>query len=256
MSDDRIYAVGDVHGHLDKLREAHRRITLDCVEAGGPAPVVHVGDLVDRGPDSRGVIDFLKGGLARDEDWIVIRGNHDQLLVDFVRGSDGSSDMLRDGLTWLHDRMGGARTLESYGAKKRTLETRATFHRRAREAVLSDHVAFIEALPLWYRAKGMIFVHAGIRPGFPMEAQDEADLLWIRDEFLWHLNDHEALVVHGHTPVDAPTHYGNRVNIDTGAGWGKELVPVVFDGGVCFALTPEGREPVKAPRFGMRVRPE
>ena len=87
----------------------------------------------------------------------------------------------------------------------------------------------------------MIFVHAGIRPGFPIEAQDAEDLMWIRDEFLWQLNDHEALIVHGHTPVEAPTHYGNRVNIDTGAGWGRALVPVVFEGGVCHALMMEER---------------
>ena len=102
----------------------------------------------------------------------------------------------------------------------------------------------------------MIFVHAGIRPGFPIEAQDPDDLMWIRDEFLWQLNDHEALSVHGHTPVDAPTHYGNRVNIDVGAGWGKPLVPVVCENGACFALTETGRDEVSPPKFGLRMRPE
>lgn len=256
MAGARIYAVGDVHGHLDKLREAHRRIGFDCMAAGGPAPVVHVGDLVDRGPDSRGVVDFLRDGMRRGEDWVVLRGNHDQLFVDFVRGSDGSSARLRDGLTWQHDVMGGAQTLASYGVTKRRLEAKSSYFRRARAAVPTAHIEFLAALPLWHRTQGMIFVHAGIRPGFSMEAQDEDDLMWIRDDFLWHLNDHEALIVHGHTPVEAPTHYGNRVNIDTGAGWGKELVPVVFEDGACFALRAEGREEVEPPKFGMRMRPE
>jgi len=97
-------------------------------------------------------------------------------------------------------------------------------------------------LPLYHRANGMIFVHAGIRPGFEMDAQDDDDLVWIRDEFLWHVGPHEALIVHGHTPVDEPTHYGNRVNIDTGAGWGNPLIPVVFDKGKSYALTDEGRK--------------
>lgn len=256
MAGDRIYAVGDIHGHLDKLREAHKRIGFDCMEAGGPAPVVHVGDLVDRGPDSAGVIAFLRDGMMRGEDWVVLRGNHDQLFVDFGRGGDGTSDRLREGLTWQHEVMGGAQTLASYGATKRRLETKAAFHKRARAFVPGDHISFLEGLPLWHRAGSMIFVHAGIRPGFAMETQDDDDLMWIRDEFLWHLTDHEALIVHGHTPVEAPTHYGNRVNIDTGAGWGKELVPVVFEDGACFALTAEGRAEVPPPKFGMRMRPE
>jgi serine/threonine protein phosphatase 1 len=138
--------------------------------------------------------------------------------------------------------MGGDTTLKSYGIEKRLLESFAKLHQRAARAVPETHIAFLESLPLWHRANGMIFVHAGIRPGFPMEAQDEDDLLWIRDEFLWRLEKHEALIVHGHTPVDRPTHYGNRVNIDCGAGWGNPIVPVVFDGGSVFALTEDGRE--------------
>ena len=110
------------------------------------------------------------------------------------------------------------------------------------------HVEFLNALPVWYRAEGMIFVHAGIRPGFPLDAQDEEDLLWIRDEFLWHLDAHEALIVHGHTPVDEPTHYGNRVNVDTGAGWGSDLVPVVFEHDRVYKLTPGGRSELWVPR--------
>ena len=232
-----IYAIGDIHGQLDQLKAAHLRIAEDRDRhGGGPAPVVHIGDLVDRGPDAKGVIQYLLDGLARGEDWIVLTGNHDRMFAEFRAGSDGSHERLRKGVTWQHSVMGGKATLESYGVRRKLLERDENFLRRARAAVPEAHAAFVRGLPLWYEMRGMIFVHAGIRPGFAMDAQDEDDLLWIRDEFLWHPGDHAALIVHGHTPVDEPTHYGNRVNIDTGAGWGNDLVPVVFDGGDCYAL--------------------
>ncbi|MBT8408594.1 MAG: metallophosphoesterase, partial [Alphaproteobacteria bacterium] len=236
-------------GHLDQLKAAHARIGEDRAAYGaGPATVIHIGDVCDRGPDTKGVIQFLLDGMAEGEDWLVIRGNHDQMFLDFLSGGDGTNARLGRGVTWQHHQMGGRATLASYGAKKSMLESDDKFRRRARKAIPSAHAEFLADLPYWYRAEDMIFVHAGIRPGFPLEAQDEADLLWIRDDFLWHLADHEALIVHGHTPVDEPTHYGNRVNIDTGAGWGNALIPVVFDDGKCFALRAEGRELLKVPR--------
>ncbi len=249
-----IYAVGDIHGHLDQLTEAHRRISEDRARAGGgTAPVVHIGDLVDRGPDSKGVIQFLIDGIGRGEDWIVLTGNHDRMFSTVLAGGDGSHERLRDGITWQHGAVGGKATLESYGMRRKFMEREAAFLKRARAAVPEAHVAFLRDLPLWYELRGMIFVHAGIRPGFSMDAQDEDDLLWIRDDFLWHGGDHAALIVHGHTPVEEPTHYGNRINIDTGAGWGNELVPVVFDQGKWYALRREGREAIVAPGHGHRL---
>ena len=249
MTPGMIYAVGDIHGHLDKLKAAHALIDADRQSSGGTSgPIIHVGDLVDRGPDAKGVIQYLMDGIAGGEDWLVLLGNHDQMFLEFVNGGDGTHTRLRGGLTWHHHVMGGRATLESYGAKRKVLEGSKSFQSRARAKVPEAHRTFLSSLPLWHREGDMIFVHAGIRPGFPMDAQDEDDLLWIRDDFLWHLGDHEALIVHGHTPVDDPTHYGNRVNIDTGAGWGNALVPVVFDQGDCFALRPGGREMLKVPR--------
>jgi serine/threonine protein phosphatase 1 len=208
---------------------------------------VHLGDLVDRGPESRGVIDFLVKGRKSGEDWVVLRGNHDQLFLDFLNGGDGTSPRLRKGVTWQSQVMGGAATLASYCGERRMLERQPAYETRARASVPKDHRAFIESLPFWFRAEGVLFVHAGLRPGFPIEAQDEEDLMWIRNEFLWHMGPHESLIVHGHTPVEEPTHYGNRINIDCGAGWGHDIVPIVLDAGACYALTPDGRRPVKAP---------
>ncbi|MEO1536868.1 MAG: metallophosphoesterase family protein [Pseudomonadota bacterium] len=247
-----IYAVGDIHGHYDKLRSAHALIESDIEAQGKTATVIHVGDLCDRGPDTRKVIDYLMKGIADGQDWLVLKGNHDQMLLDFVDGGDGSNPKLKSGRTWLDTVMGGRATLASYGAKKSAFETKAAFLRRAQNSLPAAHVEFLRGLPVWVRAEGIIFVHAGIRPGFPIEAQEEDDLLWIRDEFLWHLGDHEALIVHGHTPVDDPTHYGNRVNIDTGAGWGNPLVPVVFEAGRCFALSENGRVELSIPKHASK----
>lgn len=212
------------------------------------ATIIHLGDLCDRGPATSKVIQYLIDGIASGKDWLVLKGNHDQLLIDFVAGGDGSNPHLKSGLNWLHSVMGGRATLASYGIKKSLLESQDAFIRRARTAVPAEHIDFLKNLPVWFRAEGMIFVHAGIRPGFPIEAQEEVDLLWIRDDFLWHLGDHEALIVHGHTPVDDPTHYGNRVNVDTGAGWGNPLVPVVFEDARCYALRKTGREELSVPK--------
>ena len=242
-----IYAIGDIHGQLEKLQSAHALIADDARAHDTIPCVVHMGDIVDRGPASKCVIEFLIGGVADGHDWIVLLGNHDKLFLDFLQGGDGKNSHLRRGVSWQSSVMGGAETLKSYGVKRRALERAKSFATRARAAVPKAHMEFIEKCPTSYRADGMIFVHAGIRPGFPLDAQDEDDLLWIRDDFLWHMGAHEALIIHGHTPVEEPTHYGNRINIDTGAGWGNPLVPVVFDGGNCFALYEAGRVPVRSP---------
>jgi serine/threonine protein phosphatase 1 len=242
-----IYAIGDIHGQLEMLRDAHALIEADARSQGVVPMVVHMGDIVDRGPNARGVIDFLIKGINAGQDWLVLLGNHDKLFLDFVHGGDGRNPRLRAGVTWQSSVMGGAETLKSYGVKRRALERMRSFAARARAAVPAEHVAFLEKCPTSYRAEGMIFVHAGIRPGFALDVQDEDDLLWIRDDFLWHMGPHEALIIHGHTPVDEPTHYGNRINIDTGAGWGNPLVPVVLQDGECFALTQSGRVPVRSP---------
>ena len=240
------YAIGDIHGHLDKLRQAHALIAEDRRRAGGAAaPVVHVGDLVDRGPDACGVVQFLIDGISRGESWVALLGNHDRMFLDFLSGGDAGSSW--DGADWLRPTLGGAATLASYGVAppegRRAAEIRAEALARVPEA----HREFLAGLPLWYRAGEALFVHAGIRPGVPLEAQDEEDLVWIRAPFLFDTSDHGALIVHGHTPVEEATHYGNRLNIDTGAGFGLALSAVAVEGRRAWLLTPEGRvelEPV------------
>ena len=245
----RVYAIGDIHGYLGELRRAHALIAADRKRMGDDGSVVvHLGDLTDRGPDSRGVIQFLMDGLEDGQDWIVLKGNHDRLFARYLTTGDGTDGRLRSPLTWTSAAMGGVETLVSYGVSPQgRFESDAAYHARASEAVPERHVAFVSKLPLTYISGGLLFVHAGIRPGVSIVDQEEDDLVWIRDEFLWDMTDHPWLIVHGHSPVDQATHYGNRVNLDTGAGYGNPITVAVFEDEDAFVLTKRGRKPLLPP---------
>jgi serine/threonine protein phosphatase 1 len=238
-----IYAIGDIHGHIDLLEAAHARIAADAARHG-PATVVHVGDLVDRGPDSRGVIDYLMRGIARGEDWVVLKGNHDRMFSRFLRDPEEPEPGLRPDLSWLHPRLGGADTLASYGVRSPADRPVAAVHEEALAKVPQAHRDFLAARPTWHQIGETLFVHAGIRPGFAMEKQTETDLVWIRQPFLEDRRDHGFLVVHGHTAIPAPHHHGNRVNIDSSAAYGGPLTAVAIEGRAVYRLTGAEREPV------------
>lgn len=233
-----IYAIGDIHGQLGKLEEALERIEKD----GGPdARIVFLGDYVDRGPDSRGVLDLLAKGKAEGRNWITLRGNHDQMCAMFLEEYPRNDKHLLVGYHWLHDRIGGVATLASYGV---TVAERARVfevHARAREAVPQAHIDLIDGLLPYHLEGDLFFVHAGVRPGVPLDRQDLQDLIWIRDEFIAYTPPHPWLVVHGHTHVPAPEHRGNRVNLDSGAGYGHALTAAVFEGQDCWVLEDSGR---------------
>jgi serine/threonine protein phosphatase 1 len=203
--------------------------------------VIHVGDLVDRGPHSRQVIEHLSHGIASGQDWVVLKGNHDSLFTRFLNDPHDRDPGLRAELSWLHPKIGGATTLGSYGVPNAADRPLAPVHAEALLAVPADHRRFLETRPTWHRQGGAVFVHAGIRPGVPLERQKEADLLWIRREFLEDPRDHGALIVHGHTALAAAQHYGNRLNIDSGAAYGGPLSAVVLDEDGVFLLLDRGR---------------
>ena len=240
----RAYAIGDIHGHLNLLRAMQHLIAEDMARHGGPAPVIHLGDLVDRGPDSRGVIEHLMQGQARGEDWVVLKGNHDRMFSLFLDDPAAQDPGLRREYTWLHPRLGGATTLASYGVHAPGDRPVAPVHADALAAVPQAHRDWLAARPTLHRLGDLVFVHAGIRPGVALEDQTETDLVWIREPFLSDPRDHGALIVHGHTALDAATHYGNRLNLDSGAAYGGPLTAVAFEGQKVFRLTPHGRVPL------------
>lgn len=235
------YAIGDIHGQLEKLKGAHELIAADRARAGDRgAPVVHVGDYVDRGPDSAGVLEFLAQGLRAGEPWILLKGNHDAVM----RAALDPDESDRYATTWITGNFGGKATLASYGIATSRLSRTARLRAQARRAVPAAHQALLDDLLPSFRHGAAFFCHAGVRPGVALDDQDESDLIWIRDEFLLDPAEHGALVVHGHTPGEAVTHHGNRVNLDTGAGFGGPVSAVAIEGREVFLLTPDGRLPV------------
>lgn len=238
----RVYAVGDVHGHLDKLRAAHDLIAAD---GGASAQVVHVGDLTDHGPDAAGVVAFLMDGQRAGRDWIVVKGNHDRQLPQFLRDPLWIDPCAKDRRPWTMRASGSDATLRSYGVDPDQPLDRV--HADALRAVPPPRARWLDALPAWHLTPFALFVHAGVRPGIDLCAQAEDDLLWIRRDFHDDQRDHGVLVVHGHTPVPRVTHYGNRLNIDTGATNGGPVSAVVIDAGGVHLLTADGRVPVPKP---------
>lgn len=242
----RAYAIGDIHGHLAELERVHRLIAADRAAVGDTAaPVVHIGDLCDRGPHTPGVIDFLIDGRARGENWVVLKGNHDRMMSWYLQNPPRRDHRLRPELDWLHPRLGGLETLVSYGVDAGL--SGAVLHAEARARVPEAHRVFLAGLRAFFAFGEVFFCHAGVRPGVRLDQQVEDDLIWIRTEFLDSLADHGALVVHGHTPADVVSHYGNRLNIDTGAGYGRPISAVVIEGRDVWLLTEAGRVEVAQP---------
>jgi serine/threonine protein phosphatase 1 len=238
----RTYAIGDVHGHLDKLRAAHRLIRADRDRIGDDsAPVVHLGDIVDRGPESREVVEFLRRGPLTGGPWITLKGNHDFLFTLFLSDPRARDLGLRADLDWLDRRLGGVQTLASYGVSDAADRPLDEVHAEAVAKIPAAHRAFVEGLPLILHRGEAVFVHAGVRPGVALDAQAAIDLMWIRGPFHQHRESFGALVVHGHTPVEDVTHFGNRVAIDTGAAYGGPVSAVVVEDGAVSLLTEDGR---------------
>jgi serine/threonine protein phosphatase 1 len=207
----RIYAVGDVHGRSDLLRQLFSRIDGD-LRANPAKEAIHVflGDYIDRGNDSAGVLDFL---IARSQtnQLYCLKGNHEIFLAEFLENPGVFKPWIQNG---------ALPTLASYGLKPAInagVKERAELSASLRNAMPDSHFRFLTELKLSFTCGDYYFVHAGVRPGTPLAIQHEEDLLWIRDEFLLHEEPFEKIIVHGHTPVLEPEVRPNRINIDTGA---------------------------------------
>lgn len=220
----RVYAVGDIHGRLDLLRTLYARIEDDAEDAAGPCTIVFLGDYVDRGPDSAGVIDFLLGAIDPRFDPVFLKGNHEDLWKRFL-------DEPEIGPAWFDT--GGVMTVVSYGIREGLAGRAADFPaiaRRLREAMPLAHHAFLDGLSLSHRSGHYLFAHAGIRPRVAVERQDPQDLMWIRREFLGADEFGGLCVVHGHSQVTEATDLPHRIAVDTGAYHSGRLTCVVLDG--------------------------
>ncbi|WP_424988002.1 metallophosphoesterase family protein [Microbulbifer sp. S227A] len=233
-----VYAIGDIHGQIGFLETA---LDLIAADGGEDAQIVFLGDLVDRGPDSRAVIQRLFDGQAAGRNWRIVKGNHDRMFHRFVTGAIEHDARILSGLGWLHPRLGGLATLASYGVDVETDQSPQRLFAEAQQAVPRAHLDYVNNLPLYIEHEELLFVHAGVAPGVALQDQIEDDLVWIREPFLSHADPHPWLVVHGHTALDIPFHFGNRIDLDGGAGYGRPLVPAVFEGRDCWLLTKGGR---------------
>lgn len=239
---ERIYAVGDLHGFTDQL---DRVLAMIDADGGNASRIVFLGDYCDRGPNSRGVLQRLIDGQAEGRDWVALKGNHDRMFEWFLETPPRHDPHMLVGYHWFHDNIGGRQTMASYGVRVDDPVRMKDIHARAQEAVPQEHGAFLRSLPLSYETDDLFFCHAGVRPGVALDKQDEEDLVWIRKEFHAHTAPFPKLIVHGHSPVDRATHYGNRVNLDSGAGYGDPVSVAVFEGRMVWNLTAMGREPLE-----------
>lgn len=216
----RIYAIGDVHGRADLLGRMQRRIAAD-VELNpidGPL-LICLGDYVDRGPDSAGVLDLLLEEAPAGMERIALMGNHEELMLRFLIDESAAP-------VWFAN--GGDATLESYDIDPLDSYERA---RRQLDRLLPHrHRALLESLVLSHSEGDYFFVHAGVKPGVALERQRREDLLWIRGEFLHSEADHGKVVVHGHSITAEPEIRSNRIGIDTGAYASGRLTCLVLEG--------------------------
>ncbi|WOH67157.1 metallophosphoesterase family protein [Bradyrhizobium sp. BWA-3-5] len=227
-ADTRIYAVGDIHGRADLLSEITSRIDDDIRRRPVPHTVeVYLGDYIDRGPHSKEVIDLLAIRLVANHA-VCLRGNHEAVMEGFLQ----EATILP---YWLQ--LGGTETLASYGIELHDdNETALDVHRRFVDAFPRAHELVMQCMRHQFICGDFLFVHAGIRPGIPLDQQDINDLIWIRDEFLDSTRKHERFVVHGHTPVPHPDIRHNRINIDTCAWRTGSLTCMAIEGSTVLFL--------------------
>jgi serine/threonine protein phosphatase 1 len=221
----RIYAIGDIHGSSAPLRSLHELI-LAHANAGAPLrkTLVYLGDFVDRGTDSRAVLDLLTAAPLAGFDHVFLKGNHEHELLRFLAEGDNPR--------WL--KYGGTETIYSYGAKPPDSPDDSDALLKARVELASkippDHLRFLTSLKSYHVDGDYLFVHAGVKPGVPLEKQSEADLLGIRDEFLNSPAAFEKIVIHGHSVSYQVEFRDNRIGIDTGAFASGHLTCLVLEG--------------------------
>ena len=197
---ETIYAIGDIHGRFDKLRDLMDKIDIDFESE----TLVFLGDYIDRGPQSFEVVEYLIDLRSRVEKCHFLKGNHEEMFEIYISGEDR--------LTYLFN--GGQQTIDSYMSRSREPD----------EPLIPDnHLSFFKSLLMYYETNDYIFVHAGLQKNIPLGKQKSEDLLWIRKKFIESGHDYGKLVVFGHTPLPEPLLQPNKIGIDTGAVYGNKL---------------------------------
>lgn len=214
------YGIGDIHGQFHLVKEIHQKIMNDAEKHEGPHTVVFLGDYIDRGRRSKQVIDFLMENPFKGFEHVFLKGNHEQMLLDCLI----DSTMLNS-----YFMSGGIATVKSYGLEVYDLHK----DRGALRAAIDPHYDWLHNLKSYHKIDDYLFVHAGIRPGVPLEEQKEEVMFWVRDVFLDYTDDHGFIVVHGHTPHKnrLPEVKTNRINIDTMAYMSNVLTAVAIGDG-------------------------
>jgi serine/threonine protein phosphatase 1 len=237
----RVYAVGDIHGRLDLLDDLIAQIEGDDrIRGSAQTQIVFLGDLVDRGPDSAGVIERLIGLAEARGNVRFILGNHEEI---FLRAVSGDIESLR-----LFVRIGGRETILSYGVSERDYERTDYDELLAliQAHVPARHIAFLDGFEDRIEIGDYVFVHAGLRPGVAIEEQRRADMRWIRSSFLDSTWEFGKLVVHGHSISDDIVVRPNRIGIDTGAFASGRLTALGLEGAERWFLTAEAASGVAA----------
>jgi serine/threonine protein phosphatase 1 len=228
---ERVYAIGDIHGRRDCLDRL--LLAIDADEKARPAAqtmVVFLGDLVDRGAESRGVIERVMQ-VARARDCVLLMGNHEEILIRAWEGDRRAAGLFQ--------RVGGRETLMSYGVAAARYDACDLTDLAAlvAEVVPADHISFLRGFADQWRRGDYLFAHAGVRPGRPLDEQDAHDLRWIRREFLEDSRDHGAMIVHGHSITEDVDEQTNRIGIDTGAFASGKLTAIGIEGSARWYLT-------------------
>ena len=221
----RIYAIGDVHGRNDLLQQLLEKIVKDDSERGdAESEIIFLGDLVDRGPDSAGVLDTAMQLKASAGKVRFLMGNHEEVYLAAASGDEKSVRFF--------NRIGGRETILSYeiSMKEYIGLDMSELAKRIPTLFPQEHVDFITGFEDQIIIGDYAFVHAGIRPGVPLSEQRKKDLRWIREEFLATQDAHEKVIVYGHTISDDVVEAGNRIGIDTGAYYSDKLTALVLQG--------------------------
>lgn len=223
--DQRIYCIGDIHGRADLLHVLHEEIRRDAKHHKGEKTIVYLGDYVDRGEQSCQVIDTLIAQPLKGFNTVFLRGNHERAMLDFIAFPGAAA-------AWLT--FGGREALVSYGIALDhipSMQHVGELGKQLENALPDTHREFLtETCEDSWQCGSYYFVHAGIRPGIPLEKQKQEDKLWIRDEFLDSTINHGCIVVHGHSISAEPQILPNRIGIDTGAYHTGVLTCLVLEG--------------------------